>query len=93
MAKSVKKFFVVQKARRYDDSVKWTPKCYKRFSTKEEAEACAEEMNKLNSKEKREAMYREWVSDPATEWATEEWYERFKQSEMFYLTYEAKETK
>ena len=93
MAKSTKNFFVTQTARKYDGSIKHTPKCYKRFSTMEEAEACAERMNELNSKEKCEAMYREWIADPATEWATEEWYERFKQSEIFYLTYEAKETK
>lgn len=59
----------------------------------EEAEAYAEEMNEQNSKEKREAMYRKWIADPATEWATEEWYETFKQRETFYCTYEAKETK
>ena len=93
MAKSTKKFYVTQTGRKYDGSVKYTAKCFKRFSTMEEAEACAKQMNDFNSKEKREDMYRKWIADPANAWATEEWYETFKQYEMFYCTYEAKETK
>lgn len=95
MAKSTKKFFITQTARCYDGSVKYTPNCYKRYATREEAETAAAELNKLNSKERREAMYRGWVEDPATEWATEEWYELHMLSgrDCFYLTYEVKESK
>jgi hypothetical protein len=95
MGKSTKKFFITQTARCYDGSIRYTPKCWKRFATREEAEAVAEEMNRINSWEKREAMYRGWIEDPATEWATDEWYELHMKSgrDSFYCTYEAKESK
>lgn len=93
MAKSTKKFFITETTRKYDGSVKYTPKCYKRFSTREEAEIYAERLNKQNSKEACEAMYRSWVADPADAWATESWYEHMKKTEAFYRTYEVKESK
>lgn len=93
MAKMTKKFFVTITGRKYDGSVHYTPKCYKRFSTMEEAEAYAARLNVEHSKEKQDEMYRVWVADPETPWATEEWYKRHKEKEAFYWTYEAKETK
>lgn len=95
MAKSTKKFFITQTARCYDGSVCYTPKCYKRYATREEAEARAEELNRSESKERREALYKSWVADPKEPWATEEWYEhKMKTSrESFYFTYEVKESK
>jgi len=95
MAKSTKKFFITQTARCYDDSVCYRPKCYKRYATREEAEAMAEQLNQANSKERRELMYKSWVADPEETWATEEWYEHKMKSgrESFYCTYEVKESK
>ena len=93
MAKSTKKFFITETGRKYDGSIKYTPKCYKRFSTMEEAEAYAEKMNKANSKENREKMYRSWVEDPTMEWFTEEAYKCMIERDAFYFTYEAKESK
>ena len=94
MAKSTKKFFITQTSRCYDGSVRYTPKCYKRFETMEEAEAAAAKLNEQSSKERSEAIYKSWVADPECEWATEEWYEKkINGRDPFYHTYEAKESK
>lgn len=92
MAKSTKKFFITRTVRKYNGDVYYTPCCYKRFATREEAETVAAELNLQSSKEAREALYRSWIADPETTWATEEWFEKAKNRD-FYCTYEVKESK
>lgn len=87
-----KKFYILKTTRTYYDSILYTPKTYKRSATKEEAEQRAAELNKMDSKEKMEKLYRSWVEDKTCAFATEEWYER-KKNDSFYCTYEVKESK
>jgi len=57
----------------------------------EEAQARAAELNKSESREAREEMYKRWVADGDFDAA---WLEQKKDSRYpFYYTYEAKESK
>lgn len=92
MAKSTKKFFITRTSRKYDGTAYYRPTCWARYSTREEAEAEADSLNRECSKESREAIYRSWVADPSEPQFDEAWFER-KKNELFYSTFEVKESK
>lgn len=87
-----KNFYVLRQLRTYNGDIYYRPCVEKRFATKEEAEQFAAKWNKLASREANEKMYRSWVEDEETKFATEEWYEKQK-NKAFYSTYVVKESK
>ena len=92
MAKSTKKFYITRTVRKYDGTPYYTPSCYQRFETWEEAAEKAARLNREDSREAREAIYRKWVADPSEPRFDEAWFERMK-NQTFYYTYEAKASK
>lgn len=88
--RTTKRFYVTETVRSYDGRVWQAPRCYKRFDTMAEAERFAKALSAEHGLAAQDALYLEWLADPAEEWATEAWLKGKRAAGAYYRTYEAK---